>query len=74
MKYLLTITLTVLSINAFSLKDANYVVCEDSILSNLVICVNKQIDKGYRPLSGLHAVTSAKNNFKVYWYQALLKE
>ena len=73
MKYLMTILLIALSINTFA-KDDNYVVCEDSVLSNLVICVNKQIDKGYRPLSGLHAVTSAKNNFKVYWYQALLKE
>ena len=73
MKYLLTITLTVLSINAFSLKDANYVVCEDSVLSNLVICVNKQIDKGYKPLSGLH-MTYDKPTNKSYWFQALLKE
>ena len=73
MKYLLIITLTALSINAFSLLDANYVVCEDSILSNLVICVNKQIDKGYKPLSGLHMTYDGETN-KSYWFQALLRE
>jgi hypothetical protein len=73
MKYLITIMLIALSINAFSLLDANYVVCEDSILSKLVICVNKQIDKGYKPLSGLH-MTFDKPTNKSYWFQALLKE
>lgn len=70
----MTIMLIALSINAFTYGDNAYVVCEDDELSKVTMCVNAQIEKGYKPLSGLHAVTSAKNNFKVYWFQALLKE
>ena len=72
MKYLMTILLIALSINTFA-KDDNYVVCEDSVLSNLVICVNKQIDKGYKPLSGLHMTYDGETN-KSYWFQALLRK
>ncbi len=70
MKYLITITLTALSINAFT-KDDNYVICEFKRASDVAICVNQYIEKGYKPLSGLHAVT--KNELPRF-FQALIKD
>ena len=72
MKYLLTIFLF-LSINAFTYGDNAYVVCEDNELSKVTMCVNAQIEKGYKPLSGIHAIYASRSNVLV-WFQALLKE
>ena len=64
MKYLLTITLIALSINAFSMD--KYVVCmehkllfitvnmQSPKLTTLPRCVNDYMEKGYAPLSGLN--------------------
>ncbi len=73
MKYLVTTMLIALSINAFTLLDANYIVCANSSLSQLVKCVNAEIDKGYKAQSGLHAVYEGNEN-KTYYFQALIKE
>tara|TARA_B100002019_G_scaffold103123_1_gene88804 strand:+ start:503 stop:715 length:213 start_codon:yes stop_codon:yes gene_type:complete len=70
MKYLMTIMLIALSINTFA-KDDNYVICEFKRASDVAICVNQYIDKGYKPLSGLHAVT--KNELPRF-FQALIKD
>ena len=72
MKYLLTIFLF-LSINAFTYGDNAYVVCEDNELSKVTMCVNAQIEKGYKPLSGLHMTYDGETN-KSYWFQALLRK
>ena len=69
MKYLVTITLIALSINAFSMD--KYVVCIEQnkflsitkvksqdkgkgVLKDLTDCVNNYMEQGYVPLSGLH--------------------
>ena len=70
MKYLVTIMLMASSINIFA-KDENYVVCEFKKSSDVAMCVNQYIDKGYKPLSGLHAVT--KNDLPRF-FQALIKD
>lgn len=62
--------LIALSINTFA-KDDNYVICEFKRASDVAICVNQYIDKGYKPLSGLHAVT--KNELPRF-FQALIKD
>tara|TARA_B100001093_G_C26067435_1_gene693049 strand:+ start:320 stop:541 length:222 start_codon:yes stop_codon:yes gene_type:complete len=72
MKYLVTITLIALSINAFTYGDNAYVVCEDDELNKVTMCVNAQIKKGYKPQSGLHAISDPSTN-NMYWFQALVK-
>jgi len=62
--------LIALSINTFA-KDDNYVICEFKRASDVAICVNQYIDKGYKPLSGLHAVTK---NERPRFFQALIKD
>ena len=84
MKYLVTITLIALSINAFSMD--KYVVCmekkllfitvnmQSPKLTTLPKCVNDYMEKGYVPLSGLHAVVTRGNYWHKYYFQALLRE
>ena len=72
MKYLMTIMLIALSINAFSMD--KYVVCEEREMPKLTACVNDYLDKGYKPLSGLHAVVTRGNYWHKYYFQALLRE
>ena len=73
MKYLFTITLIAISINAFSMD--KYVVCEEREMPKLTACVNDYLDKGYKPLSGLHAVTKMGNGAGIpVYFQALIKK
>ena len=72
MKYLLTITLITLSINAFSTD--RYVVCKERKMPKLTACVNDYLDKGYKPLSGLHAVAvNVGPAVGIHYFQALIK-
>ena len=68
MKYLMTIMLIAISINAFSMD--KYVVCEERKMPKLTACVNDYLDKGYKPLSGLHAVDYGS---ATTYFQALIK-
>mgnify|MGYP001206141817 CR=1 FL=1 len=82
MKYLITITLIALSINAFSMN--KYIVCteqqvKDNILKTpieprlprLTRCVNDNMEKGYVPLSGLHATPI--NNGTIFFQSLVYK-
>ena len=73
MKYLMTIMLIALSINAFSID--KYVVCMEQKLlfdvlrkeieprlTRLTRCVNDYMELGYVPLSGLHGTTGGVSN------------
>ena len=73
MKYLITIMLIALSISTFA-KDDNYVVCQERKMPKLTACVNDYLDKGYKPLSGLHAVTKTGNGAGIpVYFQAMIK-
>tara|TARA_Y100000591_G_C21726873_1_gene641841 strand:+ start:763 stop:948 length:186 start_codon:yes stop_codon:yes gene_type:complete len=60
--------LIAISINAFSMD--KYVVCEERKMPKLTACVNDYLDKGYKPLSGLHAVGIGS---ATTYFQALIK-
>tara|TARA_B100000674_G_scaffold12214_1_gene9045 strand:+ start:120 stop:287 length:168 start_codon:yes stop_codon:yes gene_type:complete len=52
-----------------------YVVCQERKMPKLTACVNDYLDKGYKPLSGLHAVTKMGNGAGIpVYFQALIKK
>ena len=82
MKYLVTITLIALSINAFSMD--KYIVCTElkvsfnvletpiqTRLDRITKCVNDNMEKGYVPLSGLHATPI--NNGNIFFQSLVYK-
>jgi hypothetical protein len=75
MKYLVISMLITLSFNSFTNvfgpEDKNYVVCYERSPYDVAACANEYIDKGYKPLSGLHGTRTAE--MSVMFFQALIK-